>query len=98
MDDFINVADDVDNRPGTSDWSISLWFWAANADQAGPLICKRVTSSPYNQLQITIGDSSTDVLPGKRLQAIVIGTHATGDDGANNTGLTAKGEEVLSYP
>lgn len=36
------------------------------------------------------GDTFIDISPN--------GFNASGDDGANNTGLTVKGEEVLSYP
>lgn len=79
VDDYVEVADNVNNRPGTSDWSVLLWFWAPDKPQASTMISKRVTTYPYNQFSIAIGDHGYHNNPGKKLQLAIIGTSGLTD-------------------
>ena len=78
-DDYVNAGDNESLRPGTSPWTYSLWFWAANTNANGLLVTKRMTSSPFNQMTLRLGDCSTGALPSKRLQGTIIGTDSALD-------------------
>jgi hypothetical protein len=87
--EYVNIPDTAKLRPGESEWSISLWFWAANATQVGPIMCKRLNSSPYNQLNFEVGTITTSggTTASKKLSVVQLESwsgatrfHVTDDD------------------
>ncbi len=73
-DDYVSVNDTSALRPGASDFTTAFWFKAANSNQSGSLLSKRLNSGSFNQWQVTTGttDSGGGLTASKRLSFILI--------------------------
>jgi hypothetical protein len=78
--DSMSIPDDAELRPGTSAWTLSLWFKTSNASQYGPLIANRKNASPYTQMQLLMGGAISGTPGnGEQIHTFVIGTQTSVD-------------------
>ncbi|MEM9336685.1 MAG: hypothetical protein AAGA35_02420, partial [Patescibacteria group bacterium] len=65
--DYISIADTVDNRVGTSDFTTSAWIRPPDSNQAGFAVSKRENSGQFVQWSMGIGSSNSfgSLLSGK---------------------------------
>ncbi len=91
---------------------IALWNQALTVGEIGLLASSRIKRMPLQLKKAEGGavgelqaywplDDQPDAVSGDGKTFMDLsgnGNHCTGDDGANNTGLTGKAEEALSYP
>ncbi len=75
--DFVQVNDAVGLRPGTSAWTLSLWFRNDAAQFAG-LMSKRMASGGNHQMGLYQSDTE-NASDGRKVQALTIGTSSATD-------------------
>ncbi len=78
--DSMSIPDAAELRPGTSAWTMSLWFKTSNASQYGALIAKRKNASPYTQMALMMGGAiAGNPGNGQQIHTFVIGTQTSVD-------------------
>ena len=55
---FVNIPDKANLRPGSGNYTIVYWFWAANAIQSNGVVCKRLNSAPFTQISTGMGNQT----------------------------------------
>jgi hypothetical protein len=78
--DSVSIADAAEIRPGTSDWTLSLWFKTSNDSQYGGLITKRKNVNPYTQMALMFGGAGAgNPGDGEQIHTFMIGTQTSVD-------------------
>jgi len=75
VDNGVLIPDAPVLRPGTGEWTVSLWVKAAAADQQGSIIAKRMADQPFTQLNLLAAGSNPGGGPGdgKKAHLFMIG-------------------------
>lgn len=66
VNDYIDAGNNAALSPGTSNFSISVWIWAANANQAGVIVQKR-SAATFPLYTLSVDDNVDNLTSGKRI-------------------------------
>ena len=78
--DSVSIPDSAEIRPGTSSWTLSLWFKTTNDNQYGGLIAKRKNGTPYTQMSLMFGGAGVgNPGNGELIHTFVLGTQTSVD-------------------
>jgi hypothetical protein len=92
--DHIRVPDSLNNRLGIGDFTTSVWIKAADENQVGAFLSKRRTSSPFTQLQLTVGTPQAvgSVAASKKVGYFLIDNNITDAESAYTTADVLNGD------
>ena len=72
--DYVQIADNEILRPGTNDWTLSLWF-KASAMQSSALIAKHAGTPLYTQMSLMFAGGTTGSMgTADRIHTFIVGT------------------------
>jgi hypothetical protein len=72
-DDYVEIADSAELRPGDNSWTVAVWAKPENASQNRPIIAKRQNAGTFDQFNLIVCGNLQCGSSGRRLSVLYRG-------------------------